>query len=199
MKRKIVAVMLSTAMVFGLAACGSGSDKETSTEAGGEDKQEAADTKDDADEADDSGSTADSETKESTADGDREEITLFRSDDGNGAVEAVIDGFEKSQDKYKVKWVTASNDTDQTRSQLNTAFSAGSSEYDLVSIDTVWAGDMAAAGYIEPLDSYMKDAKRSPADYNKGSIQAGTYNAKTYALPLYPDFGVIYFLSLIHI
>ena len=54
-------------MVFGLAACGGGSDKETSTEAGGEDKQEAADTKDDADEADDSGSTADSETKESTA------------------------------------------------------------------------------------------------------------------------------------
>ena len=33
--------------------------------------------------------------------------------------------------------LTASNDTDQTRSQLNTAFSEGSSEYDLVSIDTV--------------------------------------------------------------
>ncbi|MCB7127884.1 extracellular solute-binding protein, partial [Lachnoclostridium sp. 210928-DFI.6.3] len=71
----------------------------------------------------------------------------------------MIEGFEKSQDKYKVKWVTASNDTDQTRSQLNTAFSAGSSEYDLVSIDTVWAGDMAAAGYIEALDSYMMKAK----------------------------------------
>ena len=190
MKRKIVAVMLSTAMVFGLAACGGGNDKEATTDAGSEDKQEAADKTDD-----DAGSDAENETKESTAEGDREEITLFRSDDGNGAVEAVIEGFEKSQDKYKVKWVTASNDTDQTRSQLNTAFSAGSSEYDLVSIDTVWAGDMAAAGYIEALDSYMMKAKRSPANYNKGSIQAGTYNAKTYALPLYPDFGVIYFRS----
>ena len=133
MKRKIVAVMLSTAMVFGLAACGGGNDKEATTDAGSEDKQEAADKTDDADKADDAGSDAENETKESTAEGDREEITLFRSDDGNGAVEAVIEGFEKSQDKYKVKWVTASNDTDQTRSQLNTAFSAGSSEYDLVS------------------------------------------------------------------
>ena len=48
---------------------------------------------------------------------------------------------------------------------------------------------------LENLDSYMMKAKRSPANYNKGSIQAGTYNAKTYALPLYPDFGVIYFRS----
>lgn len=171
MKRKVIALMLSTAMVLSLAACGGG-------------KTEEAPAKED--------KTAE-ETPAKEDAGDREVITLFRSDDGNGAVEAVIDGFEASQDKYKINWVVASNDTDQTKSQLNTAFSAGSSEYDVVSIDTVWAGDMAAAGYIEPLDSYMMDAKRSPADYNKGSVQAGTYNAKTYALPLYPDFGVLYF------
>lgn len=129
------------------------------------------------------------------AEDDREVITIYRSDDGNGAMEAVIEGFEASQDQYKVNWVVASNDTDQNKSQLNTAFSAGSSEYDVVSIDTVWAGDMAAAGYIEALDSYMKDAGRSPAQYNKGSIQAGTYSAKTFALPLYPDFGALFFRS----
>lgn len=194
MKRKVVAVMLSAVMVMGMAACGSDGKEasKTTDDKAAEEKTETDNTaKEDA--AADEGENAD--TKESTADGDRETITLFRSDDGNGAVEAVIDGFEASQDKYAVNWVVASNDTDQTRSQLNTAFSAGSSEYDLVSIDTVWAGDMAAAGYIEALDSYMKDAKRSPANYNKGSIQAGTFNAKTYALPLYPDFGVLYFRS----
>ncbi|WP_230398554.1 extracellular solute-binding protein [Novisyntrophococcus fermenticellae] len=181
MKRKVAAVMLSAVMAVGLAACGGGSDETGKTTSEAEEQP--------------SSKSEEGDTKESSASGGREEITLFRSDDGNGAVEAVIEGFEASQDQYKVKWVTASNDTDQTRSQLNTAFSAGSSEYDLVSIDTVWAGDMAAAGYIEPLDSYMMKAKRSPADYNKGSIQAGTYNAKTYALPLYPDFGVIFFRS----
>ena len=95
MKRKMVAVMLSTAMVFGLAACGGGNDKEASTDTGTKDTKEAEDTKDDAEEADDAGEAADNETKESTADGDREEITLFRSDDGNGAVEAIILKFLK--------------------------------------------------------------------------------------------------------
>lgn len=179
MKKKLVSIMLCSAMVLSMAACGGSADEPKKEEPKTEDKTESEKP----------------EAEDKTASGDRETITLFRSDDGNGAVEAVIDAFEASQDKYDVNWVTASNDTDQTRSQLNTAFSAGSSEYDIVSIDTVWAGDMAAAGYIEPLDSYMKESGRNPAQYNKGSIQAGTYNAKTYALPLYPDFGVLYFRS----
>lgn len=133
------------------------------------------------------------ETEAPAASDGRTPVTLFRADDGNGAVEALIKGFEASQDKYSVNWVVASNDTDQVRDQLNTAFLAGSGEYDLVCIDTVWAGDMAAAGYLEPLDTYMMSAGRKVSDYNKGSLQSGTYSAKTYGLPLFPDFGVLYF------
>lgn len=127
------------------------------------------------------------------AEEDREVIKFCRSNDGNGAIEALIEGFEASQDQYKVEWVVPSSDSDQNKTMLNTAFAAGSSEYDVVAIDVVWAGDMAAAGYIEPLDSYLKESGRSPMDYNKGSIQSGTFKAKTYALPLYPDFGILYF------
>ncbi len=182
MKKKVLAMLLSTVMVMGLTACGG-------SQVAGEEAMTTETTTEGA-------TTEVTETAETATDAtDREMITIFRSDDGNGAMEAVIEAFEASQDQYGINWVVATNDTDQTKSQLNTAFSAGSSEYDLVSIDTVWAGDMAAAGYIEPLDSYMKDAGRSVADYNKGSIQAGTYSAKTYALPLYPDFGVLYFRS----
>lgn len=179
MKKKVLAMLLTVAMVTSLAACGNTDSAVEETESAEAVSEEA--TEEVAQEAEVSGEE------------DREMITIFRSDDGNGAMEAVIEAFEASQDQYGINWVVATNDTDQTKSQLNTAFSAGSSEYDLVSIDTVWAGDMAAAGYIEPLDSYMKEAGRSVADYNKGSIQAGTYSAKTYALPLYPDFGVLYF------
>ncbi|MDD2973032.1 MAG: extracellular solute-binding protein [Lachnospiraceae bacterium] len=182
MKKKVLALLLSATMVMGVTACGNSSSTSGDTTAETSDTAVTAEA-------------AKTDAAENKGDGNREMITIFRSDDGNGAMEAAIKGFEESQDKYGVNWVVATNDTDQTKSQLNTAFSAGSSEYDLASIDTVWAGDMAAAGYIEPLDSYMKDAGRSVADYNKGSIQAGTYNAKTYALPLYPDFGVLFFRS----
>ena len=163
-----LAMCLSLVMVLTLAACSGG---DTSTAApGGE---------------------AGSGT--GTTGGDRTPITIFRTNDGNGAMEAVIEGFEASQDQYSVNWVEASNDTETTRNTLNTALAAGSSEYDIVCIDVVWAGDMAGAGYLEPLDEYIMDAGHNLSDYNPGSLQSGTYKAKTYALPLYPDFGVLYF------
>lgn len=128
------------------------------------------------------------------AEGEREVIHFFRADDGNmDVVQEVIDAFEESQDKYSVEIVVAPNDSNQEKSQLNTSFSAGSSEYDVVSIDTAWAGDLAGAGYLEPLDGYMKDSGRRISEYNKGSIGAGTFRAKTYALPINPDYGVLFF------
>lgn len=130
---------------------------------------------------------------EASDSGDKKTITFYKQDAGNGAVEALIEAFNSSQDEYEVEWVIAPKGSDEVRSQLNTAFQAGSSDYDVVCIDTVWAGDLAGAGYLESLDSYMMDAGLSVADFNAGSMSAGTYNAKTYAIPLYPDFGCLFF------
>lgn len=131
---------------------------------------------------------------EENGDSEREVVNFFRADDGHmDVMEAVIDAFEASQDKYAVNIVVAPNDSNQEKSQLTTSFSAGSSEYDVVSIDTAWAGDLAGAGYLEALDTYMKDAGRRASDYNKGSLDSGTYRAKTYALPINPDYGVLFF------
>ncbi|MDL2253150.1 extracellular solute-binding protein [Ruminococcaceae bacterium OttesenSCG-928-I18] len=170
--KSVLAMSLSLVMVLALAACSGGGETSTAAPAGETGGSEAA-----------------------TTGGDRTPITIFRTNDGNGAMEAVIEGFEASQDQYSVNWVEASNDTETTRNTLNTALAAGSSEYDVICIDVVWAGDMAGAGYIEPLDDYIMEAGHNLSDYNPGSLQSGTYKAKTYALPLYPDFGVLYFRS----
>lgn len=176
-----LSLLLASALTLSLAACGGGNS--SSAPAGSTAPASTAPA----------GSTSEAAGSTAEPTGDQETITLYRTDDGNGAIEAVIEGFEAKFPQYKINWVEASNDTDVTRNQLNTAFAAGSSEYDIVSIDVVWAGDMAGAGYLEPLDSYIMDAGNTLADYNPGSLQSGTYKAKTYALPLYPDFGVLYF------
>ncbi|MDD6324410.1 MAG: extracellular solute-binding protein [Lachnospiraceae bacterium] len=129
------------------------------------------------------------------ADGDREVVTFFSQDAGNGAVEALIEAYEAAQDKYEINWVVAPKDTTEVKTMLNTALAAGSTEYDVVRIDTVWTGDMAGAGYLDALDQNLMADGLSPANFNPGSIQAGTYNAKTYAIPLYPDCGLLYFRS----
>lgn len=113
--------------------------------------------------------------------------------DSTPATQAVIDAFNASQSDYKVEWVDMTNDSGAMREQLTTSLKAGSSEYDILSLDVVWAGEFAASGYIQPLDMMMDEAGLNAADYNAGSMASGNYNGKQYVLPFFPDLGLLYF------
>ena len=115
--------------------------------------------------------------------------------DTTPATQALIDAFNKSQNKYQVEWVQMTNDSGQMHDQLMTSLSAGSNEYDVLSMDVVWAGEFAGAGYLTPIDKNMNSDKLKKADYNAGSMSAGNYKGKQYALPLFPDLGLLYFRS----
>lgn len=114
--------------------------------------------------------------------------------DSTPATQAVIDAFNASQDDYVVEWVEMTNDSGQMHDQLLTSL-RDSAEYDIVSLDVIWAGEFAAAGYLEPLDMMMADAGLSKADYNAGSMASGAYQGKQYVLPFFPDLGLLYIRS----
>ena len=76
--------------------------------------------------------------------------------DSTPATQQSIDDFNKSQDKYEVVWVDMSNDSGAMKDALKTSLSAGSSDYDVLSMDVCWAGEFAAAGYIAPIDECLK-------------------------------------------
>jgi len=113
--------------------------------------------------------------------------------DSTPATQESVDAFNASQDKYKVEWVDMTNDSGAMKEQLITSMKAGSSDYDVLSMDVCWAGEFAAAGYIEPIDKMMKDAGLKASQFNAGSMSAASYNAKTYALPFFPDLGILFF------
>lgn len=115
--------------------------------------------------------------------------------DSTPATQAVIDGFNAAQSAYKVEWVDMPNDSGDMRNLLITALKAGSSDYDVLSLDVVWAGEFAAAGYIEPLDMLIDAAELKVEDYNAGSMASGTYAGKQYVMPFFPDLGLLYFRS----
>ena len=115
--------------------------------------------------------------------------------DSTPATQAVIDAFNASQSDYVAEWVDMTNDSGAMREQIITALQAGSAEYDVISMDVVWAGEFAASGYIEPLDMRLDEAGLNPADFNAGSMASGTYNGKVYVLPFFPDLGMLYFRS----
>jgi multiple sugar transport system substrate-binding protein len=122
-------------------------------------------------------------------------IKFAAQDDSTKATQSVIDAFNASQDKYEAQWVNMTNDSGAMQDQLMTSLKAGSSDYDLLSMDVVWAGQFAAAGYIDPIDNYMQADGLSASEFNAGSMASGNNNAKQYTLPFFPDLGILYFRS----
>jgi len=119
-------------------------------------------------------------------------INFAAQGDSTPATQAVIDAFNASQEEYEAVWVDMTNDSGAMRTQLINSLKAGSDEYDVISMDVVWAGEFAAAGYIAALDGFMRDNDLSIRDYNQGSMSAGKYDGKQFALPFFPDLGVLY-------
>ena len=115
--------------------------------------------------------------------------------DSTPATQESIDAFNAMQDKYTVEWVDMTNDSGAMKEQLITSMKAGSSDYDILSMDVCWAGEFAAAGYIEPIDQMMRADGLRASDFNAGSMSAASYNAKTFALPFFPDLGILFFRS----
>lgn len=115
--------------------------------------------------------------------------------DNTPATQKLIDSFNEQSDKYEIEWVQMTNDSAQMHDQLLNSLSSGSEEYDILSLDVVWAGEFAGAGYLEPIDVKMDEAKYNKADFNAGSMTSGNYKGKQYTLPFFPDLGLMYFRS----
>ncbi|WAA12228.1 extracellular solute-binding protein [Fervidibacillus halotolerans] len=165
MKKWLSRFLVFSLALFLLAAC-SGNGDESGSDEGGTD-----------------------ETSEPTV------IKFAAQNDNTPATQAVIDAFNNSQDQYKVEWEVMTNDSGQMHDQLLTSLSSGSDEYDVLSLDVVWAGEFAGAGYLEPIDTFMNDAGLNKGDYNAGSMASGNYKGKQYTLPFFPDLGLLYYRS----
>ncbi len=163
MMKKILAAFLAIAMAVGMTACGS---------------QPASSSK---------SADTESQAAESKAEAANGPVTLkFGAQaDSTPATQAAVDAFNSSQTKYKVEWEQFTNDSAQMHDQLLTSLSSNSSDYDVISLDVVWAGEFAAAGYLSPLDVKMSEAGYKKTDFNKGSMDSGNYQGKQYTCLLY--------------
>src|SRR5690606_14124016 len=65
---------------------------------------------------------------------------------------------------------------------------AGAQSPDVLQLDVVWTAELAAAGWILPLDAYEPDEEA----FFEQAIAANTYGGGLYALPLFVDAGMLY-------
>ena len=128
----------------------------------------------------------DAVTASANADGsDRIVLRLAVQEDATGGTQSVVDAFNTSQDKYEVVWEKLSNDASEQSTQLLTSLQS-SGEYDVLSLDVCWVGEMIAAGYLEPLDMMMAEGGMRKADYNAGAMAAPAPTASSTASPSSP-------------
>lgn len=115
--------------------------------------------------------------------------------DSTPALDKIVEAFNEQSQTYEVKATIMTNDSGQMHDQLLNSLSSKSGEYDVISMDVVWAGEFAAAGYLEPIDQLLMDKGWKPTDFNAGSMDSGKYKGKNYVLPYFPDLGFLYFRS----
>jgi trehalose/maltose transport system substrate-binding protein len=89
----------------------------------------------------------------------------------------------------KVKWIPQPESSTDNYAQLARAFSAKSSDYDVVMIDVIWPG--AFGPYLANLGSLglAKDARA----HSKGIVLNNTVDGKLVAMPFFGDFGILYY------
>ncbi|GER67129.1 trehalose/maltose ABC transporter substrate-binding protein [Weizmannia acidilactici] len=142
------------------------------------------------------GSSSTSKSNNNSGSSSKKIVLKFAAqNDNTPATKDVIAAFNKQSKKYKVEWVQMTNDSAQMHDQLLTSLSSGSSEYDILSMDVVWAGEFAGAGYLVPIDQKMMDANMTKDQFNAGSMASGNYEGKQYTLPFFPDLGILYYRS----
>jgi multiple sugar transport system substrate-binding protein len=107
-------------------------------------------------------------------------------------VQKMLPAFNKAYPNVHVNIETAVYD--QMRDKFVASFTAPDATYDLAIIDNPWMGDFAKAGFLKPLDSYIKTTPSYDyEDFAAPLRQIGEVNGHTYGIPFYNyGLGLIY-------
>jgi ABC-type glycerol-3-phosphate transport system substrate-binding protein len=98
-------------------------------------------------------------------------------------IKALLPEFEK-QTGIKVEFEIVQYG--DMHAKLVTQFLSPTSQYDLIEVDNYWAGEFPAAGWLEPLDKYVKRDKFDTKPYLKSMLDmVGYYDGRLYMIPMY--------------
>lgn len=120
-------------------------------------------------------------------------ITYARGADTTGSTEKLIEAFEKAHPNIDVEYQEMPNSSGQQHDQYVTAFSSKSTEIDVFDADVVWPAEFAQANYALELDRLIEKDGIKMEDYFPGTVQAGKFSGKQWAMPKYMDAGLLFY------
>lgn len=142
---------------------------------------------------DDSEAESNGENESASDDGEQVTIVYATGVDTTGKVEAQIEEFEELNPNIKVDYREMPSDTGQQHDQYVTMFSSQSSEIDVFNGDSIWPAEFAQANYALELDRFIEADGIDLEEHFDGPIQAGNFNGRQWALPLFIDASFLYY------
>lgn len=103
----------------------------------------------------------------------------------------IIHRFEKENPGIKVRDETLPSSTDEQHQFYVINLEGKSTDFDLLSMDVIWAPEFARAGWLRELSHLIPEKERE--DFFPGPMKAVTYQEKIYAIPWYIDAGLLYY------
>ena len=120
------------------------------------------------------------------------ELVFTASPDDTGTARRLVDKFnEQNRGRIRVDFREGAADTGQRFDQLRTEFQAGGENVDVILGDVIWTAQLAASGWIADLSDRFDEKTR--AEFLPGSVEAITYQNKTFGMPWFTDTGLLYY------
>ena len=112
--------------------------------------------------------------------------------DESGTTEKLINRFNaENKGKYKVVFRQGNSDTGQRFDKLRTELQAGGENLDVILGDVIWTAQLAENGWISDLSDRFTESQRR--EFLPGSVEAITYEGKTFGMPWFTDTGLLYY------
>ena len=120
------------------------------------------------------------------------EIYFTSAPDESGTTQKLIDMFnDKNKGKYKVIFHQGNADTGQRFDKLRTQMQAGGEDLDVILGDVIWTAQLAESDWISDLSDRFTESQRK--EFLPGSVEAITYEGKTFGMPWFTDTGLLYY------
>jgi multiple sugar transport system substrate-binding protein len=106
----------------------------------------------------------------------------------------IADEYQKKNPNIKVEIEVGGATSEAQQQYLNTVLASKDSSLDVMLIDVIRPAQWAAAGWAEPLDSYLgADKARVMSQYIRAYADADQVNGKVIALPYFADAQFLYY------
>ncbi|GEL07159.1 ABC transporter substrate-binding protein [Salisediminibacterium halotolerans] len=189
--KKSLYLLSALALTATLAACGDNveeNDTNADNEMNNTNNNDMNEENNDLDEEEDN-------HNEEAADDDGETVTLTyaRGADDTPANELLIEAFEEEHPNIEIDMMDLPNDTGDQHDHYVTSLSAQDSEIDVFDADVIWPAEFAQADYVMELDRFIEQDDIDMDEYFPGTVEAGNFDGRQWAMPKFSDAGVLYY------